>query len=328
MALLTSDFLQNRQKQNRYKRFVLAIAIVLAVVASAAAGFYFYDSSQKQKHEAEAASKNSGTLPKEWLLKYFGTTDENSPRVGGPQGDSDGDILSNEQEFFFGTDPTNPDSDGDGQGDGAEVAINQNPLGAGELYSTENAKQLAERYLAYNNLPEFKEENIQKTVNELLNPPDMSKLEVPLPDPKTLKVGSDNSTAAIDKYISSLAQAVGDLAITQDAVQLSLENPDASGNGLTTGQMYQKVDELRSLTVPSDFLHFHQLHIAGLFAAANVLAIQKKIDPAAEVNAQKSIFQEQYYQVAIIQKVDAELKTDIVALAQKYPDVFNKYRAQ
>ncbi len=47
--------------------------------------------------------------------------------------DSDGDGLSDDMEIRLGTDPNNPDSDSDGYNDGAEMANNYNPTGAGEL---------------------------------------------------------------------------------------------------------------------------------------------------------------------------------------------------
>lgn len=47
--------------------------------------------------------------------------------------DLDNDGLSDEEEAFYGTDPQNPDSDGDGYKDGEEVKNGYNPLGAGKL---------------------------------------------------------------------------------------------------------------------------------------------------------------------------------------------------
>jgi hypothetical protein len=44
--------------------------------------------------------------------------------------DSDGDGLTNLQEFQHGTDPHNPDTDGDGLSDAREVALGTNPLAA------------------------------------------------------------------------------------------------------------------------------------------------------------------------------------------------------
>ncbi|HYM14739.1 MAG TPA: C25 family cysteine peptidase [Dehalococcoidia bacterium] len=42
--------------------------------------------------------------------------------------DSDGDGLTNVQEYLLGTDPCNPDTDGDGYTDGQEVLLGKNPL--------------------------------------------------------------------------------------------------------------------------------------------------------------------------------------------------------
>ncbi len=47
--------------------------------------------------------------------------------------DSDNDGLSDKEEEFYGTDKNNPDTDGDGYKDGAEVKNGYNPLGTGKL---------------------------------------------------------------------------------------------------------------------------------------------------------------------------------------------------
>ena len=47
--------------------------------------------------------------------------------------DSDGDGLPDDLEFYYGTDPFNPDTDGDGYLDGLEVINGYNPLGQGPL---------------------------------------------------------------------------------------------------------------------------------------------------------------------------------------------------
>jgi len=48
--------------------------------------------------------------------------------------DPDHDGLNNMLELFFGTDPHNPDTDGDGVSDGAEVKRGSNPRGKGTLF--------------------------------------------------------------------------------------------------------------------------------------------------------------------------------------------------
>lgn len=48
--------------------------------------------------------------------------------------DPDKDGLPNSLEFFYMTDPNNPDTDGDGVSDGDEVARGDNPTGPGKLF--------------------------------------------------------------------------------------------------------------------------------------------------------------------------------------------------
>jgi hypothetical protein len=50
---------------------------------------------------------NYDGLPDDWEATYFGGDSSKWPS---PQADSDGDGMSNLQEFLAGTDPTNPES--------------------------------------------------------------------------------------------------------------------------------------------------------------------------------------------------------------------------
>jgi Bacterial TSP3 repeat len=73
------------------------------------------------------------TLPDEWeLASGLHAYVMSGPRSGdesiGPNGDPDGDGLTNLREFLFDTQPLNADSDGDKMTDGSEVAHGFNPL--------------------------------------------------------------------------------------------------------------------------------------------------------------------------------------------------------
>ena len=71
------------------------------------------------------SSANDG-IPDDWKIAHG--FDPNDPSVAGQ--DTDGDGLTNLQEFQLGTDPRNPDTDGDGVTDGEEVKRGTNPLNA------------------------------------------------------------------------------------------------------------------------------------------------------------------------------------------------------
>ena len=327
MKSLTSDFLDNRNKQNRYKRFIVVIAIFLLVAGTAAAGFYLYEKDEENKTVQVAGSGTASVLPKEWLIKYFATDNENDPAVGGPYGDPDNDVLTNLQEFYFGADPTNPDSDGDGQIDGAEVALNSNPLGPGELYSTEFARRIADQYLISNNLEEFKSENIQRQVLQLLNPPDPEKLEVVLPGKETLKVFSQNTPETIDRYFQESIAATEPLDIDAKILQVALQNPASVDHQSVLGLIYEVMYRFRAVKVPSDALYFHQLRLAALAASANLLEIAKTVDFAAEPETQKYKFQEQYYQVALMEKISYIVRDETQKLKDKYPEIVSKYQS-
>src|SRR5690606_4259210 len=60
-------------------------------------------------------------LPDHWEQRWFGATGQN------PEGDPDGDGLSNLEEYAFGTRPDRADTDGDGTGDRAEIAFGLSP---------------------------------------------------------------------------------------------------------------------------------------------------------------------------------------------------------
>lgn len=63
-------------------------------------------------------------IPDDWKIAHG--FDPNDPSVASQ--DTDGDGLTNLQEFLLGTDPRNPDTDGDGVSDGEEVKRGTNPL--------------------------------------------------------------------------------------------------------------------------------------------------------------------------------------------------------
>lgn len=75
-------------------------------------------------YSGETADSDDDYLPDSWELQYGLSTTDNG-LVGrlteGERGDFDSDGLTNREEFVHGTDPSNPDTDGDGLSDSEEV---------------------------------------------------------------------------------------------------------------------------------------------------------------------------------------------------------------
>ena len=77
------------------------------------------------------AEPDGVTTSPDWQKKYFGNEICQDVNICGDNADPDHDGLTNLEEFKLGTDPNNPDSDGDGLADGDEVHVFlTNPLDA------------------------------------------------------------------------------------------------------------------------------------------------------------------------------------------------------
>lgn len=111
---------------------VVLIGIVLLVVLILGGGGYFvFTLFNKKANNTTTNTTNQTNQATNTVTNTTNTT--NVPTVNDPTGDPDGDALTNQEEARYGTDPNNPDSDGDGFKDGAEVEKGFNPLGAGKL---------------------------------------------------------------------------------------------------------------------------------------------------------------------------------------------------
>jgi hypothetical protein len=121
------------QKSSSFWKRKSVLLLITLLAFAIALGIFAYQKNHLTSGEKSVAKADVANLDSAWLLKYFGTTDQNDPKVGGSEGDPDKDNLTNAQEQKYGTDPTNYDTDGDGLGDGYEVAYGSNPVAADNL---------------------------------------------------------------------------------------------------------------------------------------------------------------------------------------------------
>lgn len=263
------NFIQPRGYQRRM--FLVTVGIFLLAFGSGAFGFYSYGrfdgSSAKQQ---VAGTSTTQILPKEWLQKYFHIDDENDVAVGGASGDPDDDILSNFEEYTLGTDPTNPDTDGDGSYDGEEVAFNKNPNGDGPIQISQAS---AEEYISKlgPEYQQFSQENIKKQVEEFFQP--NREIVLDLPDDKDLILTNDNDKAGFEKYYED-TKAVGaaeeqDIQKIQDGL-FDLPQNDLQ-NFIDKLQAQKKI--LYQTPVPSEIVNIHKLKIAQINAGTKIFEI-------------------------------------------------------
>ncbi len=85
------------------------------------------------------------TTPSDWQLRFFNNETCQNVAACGDAADPDQDGLTNIEEYTYGTDPNNPDSDGDGLADGDEVHVfggsplNQRTAGNPDYDDADNA---------------------------------------------------------------------------------------------------------------------------------------------------------------------------------------------
>ncbi len=113
------DRYQLRQRPNRGRKMPVWVGIFLAVLISAggvSAAVYFQDSFTTKPITARNAVQSGAAGSIEVLTQNIADND------------SDNDNLRDWEESVWSTDRNNPDTDGDGTQDGAEVLADRNPL--------------------------------------------------------------------------------------------------------------------------------------------------------------------------------------------------------
>ena len=271
MPLLSRELLNRVSFLGRHKKpLIYGGIIVFAFAALLSGGFFVYRQHHKQAKQSTSAVQ---TLPKGWVLKYFAVTGENDPKVGGPQGDPDGDLLSNYLEYMYHTNPTKEDTDKDGEIDGFEVAFGRNPTGPGDMVLTAEAKNYVKDYIANDQrLADFSEKKISEQVLGMLQPEKAVALDAP--DDKELVVTNTNDVPAFEKYYD----ATNGLTSTTDWE--SQDITDRLPDGMTAeeidgyiGKLSAVEKVLKQTPVPSQIINIHKLKIAQVRAGIRMFEL-------------------------------------------------------
>lgn len=297
---LTHDFLESRKKVFRYRKFVLPVLILIIVAALTAGGLYFYQKKAAKPQSGEVAAANSSNiLPKDWLLKYFGTDNENDPKVGGPNGDPDNDLLTNQKEFLFGTDPTKEDTDGDGGIDSFEVAFGKNPNGEGEFKLTEPSRDYVKEYIAsHQEFKDISEEAILKDFENLLKPDRAVVMD--FPQDSELVIIEQNDKESFEKYFNETQSLSAADEAELQKIQNDLFSLSADDLNFYIKKLQSTTDLLTKVPVPSKLLNIHRLKIAGLRAGIRMFElVRDNYEPNAAEEANQKFLADLFYQTVI-----------------------------
>jgi len=278
----------------RRKKILVPSAIALASIAIAG-GIYFYTT--RAGNKANLVAGETTHLPKEWVLKYFGTEDENDPRVGGATGDPDDDILTNLQEHIYGTDPTKEDTDGDGEIDAYEVAFGQNPLGEGQLATTAETRDYVGEFIAGNEeFQEFSLENIQAEASRMFEPNRAVILD--MSSDEELIITKDNDIQGIERYFEETKGLMTGDPEEAERISTSLYYGDVV-NELELANVISKlqayIDVLKKTPVPSDLVMIHKYKISAFLAGIKMYEIVR--DEYSPQSDNEQFYKDFFYQV-------------------------------
>lgn len=133
-VIFTKPDIKNRGGQKWILAIVVAVVALFLIAGGVVVAMRLFGSS---KPVVPIASPGTSDQPN---MEATATPVPTAPptsstAIGGGGEDVDNDGLTNAEETLYGTDPNNPDTDGDGYKDGEEVKNGYNPLGAGQLDS-------------------------------------------------------------------------------------------------------------------------------------------------------------------------------------------------
>ncbi|MFA6536405.1 MAG: hypothetical protein WC250_00560 [Candidatus Paceibacterota bacterium] len=208
--------------------------------------------------------------------------------------DSDRDGLKDWEESLWGTDPMNPDTDGDGTNDSDEVKAGRNPLIQGpndilqksdditqvtnisaneELSQTDKfSRELFARYLAFKQGSETLDPKSQEIIINSMLAENQTTISAKVHSSAELKVSQDNSAAALKNYGNLLGGAIissspkntrNEITILNEAAQSGDENKIGELDPIITG--YQDlIKAVLTIEVPTGAISIHIAFINSL----------------------------------------------------------------
>jgi len=243
-------------KNSKYNySFVKYAVIFVFVVAAAVAAFVIHKKNPKIASNAVTVPTTyASDLPGWWYKQYFGSSVCKSKDCMS-DADPDKDGLTNQQEYYFQTDPNNAYTAGDKMNDGELVAHGYDPTKSNHVAFSQSASDdsiVGESLLFAN--------DVKSEVQDSL---DINKVNIPMVPDSQLKIVADNEnnfqqykkqlTATLNKYFPDKdIQSIVSTIQSSDANQLNDVRNKSSLLAL----------DLEDIPVPQTLLDFHKYAIA------------------------------------------------------------------
>jgi hypothetical protein len=252
----------NLKPKRDWKKLRQRFSLAVLIAAFLAGGFLLIT----RKHTVTkklADTVATGTLPGWWLQKYFGSSVCSAADCQ-PNADPDHDGLTNAQEYFYHTDPTNAHTVGDKMSDGELVAAGFDPSRPGHLtfdQVTSSQGILQDSLLL--------DSDIKQIVAESN---DISKVSIPLVNDNEIKIIQNPTQIDYQNYLINVQNTIekyfpqNSIASTTDLLKTA--NSDVSG---IIQQASALSNELKTISVPAPAVSFHKYNIAAYQLLAQVI---------------------------------------------------------
>lgn len=276
------------------------IAIFVILFGLGIGGWFWYSQSNRQSGETYL-----GLNPKEVRTS---AADQNSLR------DSDQDGLKDWEETLWGTDPKNPDSDGDGRGDGLEIKERRDPTAEGpndqyeppqgeeninftSQFSKAFANTIGPRLFQEGGLSKITPEDLE-TIPKFLPSTNTVLGRVPQVKRQDLIVSDRTEREAVKEYFNAVSQAYAETLFAQGASDVEILLRASERNNLkelekldpVVEELERAIVRVKKIPVPRGYESFALKELAFLSQTKRLVEILRNMeqDPLASLLALKA----------------------------------------
>lgn len=286
------------------KSLIIVFGAVFFVAIIISFGWYLLsqDKNKDSSRFSFVPTAEASIVPGWWLQQYFGSSVCNEDKCK-PESDPDEDKLINSQEFYYHSDPTKKDTNGNKRSDGEDVARGIDPSKEGDMTFEEVASDdnIVGESMVFG-------DDIKKTINEMADPNNVSLPEV---QDAELVISNDNSPEAIQRYIQESNDAINK--------EFPFDKKTYIEEGMKSGDIIRILDikerlkksyfNFKKITIPSQVVQLHKYELMFLQILPEVVDIPDESKLNDEYNVEGNRWYDNTQRIiSIQQKMDLEMR--------------------